>query len=500
MSFIQQIKGLGKDTVIYGLGNALGQLIGVVTAPILTRIFVPADYGVIALLQTAIGLLVVIIGFNLNSGIYFYYFEYEEPYKKRVILSTSFFFYLAAGLLLGIMIWTGAPFLKDILISKQMSEELVHYDYVKYIQILSIGVFFSIMDTNFRSLLQMRRQAYKYMALNILQVVSNLILIILLVVYWEWGIEGALWSGVISSMLVASVGFLMVMRYYVLNFSITLMKLFLSYSLPQFPAVFLNWGLLQLNVFFINYYALLADQGYYAIAWKVASVFLLFTTAFRLAWSPFALSIKKEEHAKQTYSQAYTLHVIVFGLLGAFIALFAKPILLILTPEDYHVAYSIVFILTIGFLYQSNNNILGLGIALSKKTKYISYAQVVSFSANIGLNFLLTPVFGAWGAAMAFTGGMIVQSFSYYYFAQRVYHIPYPFWRLQKFCLMLLLVVALEAYLVHSLDFIYSTLMIVPFTVILGMLAWKMGLTHDERTQILKFRYMWNERNLTKES
>ena len=109
----------------------------------------------------------------------------------------------------------------------------------------------------------------------------------------------------------------------------------------------------------------------------------------------------------------------------------------VLTPESYHVAYSIVFILILAYLYQGANNILGIGISISKRTKYTSYAQAVAFVANITLNFLLVPHFNAWGAALAFAGGIVAQSLAYYYFAQRVYPIPYRFLSLHIFTLML---------------------------------------------------------------
>lgn len=484
MSFINQVKELFKDSLVYGLGNAIGRFIGIFTAPILTRILVPSDYGVMALLQTIVGFLIMLAGFNLNSGVYFYYFDRDDPKERPVILSTSFVFYLTFGLLFSAAAWIGAPVLERILLIRQPGiEEAIHYDYVKYIRILAVGIVFSMMDTNFRSLLRMTRQPHKYMALNILQVLTNFTLVILLVVCLKLGIEGALWAGVITSIIVCLVGFFMVVGHYALAFSFSFLALFLSYSLPAFPSVFLNWGLSQSNRFFLNYYAPLDQQGYYSIASKIATVFVLFTTAFRLAWDPFALSIMKNNNAATTYSRAYTFYTVGFGLLGGCIALLARPALSILTPVSYHVAYSMVFILVGAYLYQGANNVLGIGIAISKRTKYISYAQVVTFTVNILLNFLLIPYFSAWGAALAFAGGVIAQSLAYYYFAQRLYPIPYQFWRLQIFVLMLFSIIAIEAYIIRDLNFWHSTLTATLFVPVLGFLAWRLGLRPEERRE-----------------
>ncbi|MFQ5786604.1 MAG: lipopolysaccharide biosynthesis protein [Thermodesulfobacteriota bacterium] len=497
MNFIRQLKLLSKDTLVYGFGNALGQLIILLTAPILTRIFVPSDYGVIALLQTMINFLIMIAGFNLISGVYRYYFEYDDSKTKKIILSTSFLFYLGFGLFFSSVTWIGAPLLEKIILMRQSGvSDSVNYEYVKYIRILSIGIVFSMMTMNFLSVMRITRQPYKYMTLNILQGVTNFALIILLVVYMKLGIGGALWASVVSNMIICLVGFFMVVKHYALVFSFSFLFLLFSYALPQFPSGILNWGVIQSNRFFLNYYASLTQQGYYAIAFKIGMIFVLFSTAFRLAWDPFALSIMKNKDAASTYSQVFTLYVVGFGLLSGCIALFAKPILIILTPESYHIAHSISFILIMAFLYQGSNNILGIGICISKQTKYLSYSQGVAFVVNIALNFLLIPYFYAWGAALAFVGGMIAQSFAYYYFAQHVYPIPYQFYRLHSFILILFSIIMVEVYIIKDFSLLYSTLTATLFVPLIGSLAWKLGLSPGERQKAIvlmsPFLVKWN--------
>ena len=484
MRFIEQVKNLFKDSLIYGLGNALGQFIAIFTIPILTRIFVPEEYGVIALLQAAINFLVMIAGFNLISGVYRYYFEYKDLQKKQSILSTSLIFNLAFGVLFSLLIWFVAPFLeKALLLRKTGIKETIEYS--RYIRILTVGIVFTLLDMNFRSILRMTRQPYKYMVVNIVKVVGDLLMILLLVVHWKLGIEGALWSGVIASIITSCVGFFLVVRHYCLAFSISFLGLFLSYSLPALPSVLINWSLGQANRFFLNYYAPLAEQGYYAIAFYVAMIFMLFVISFRLAWDPFALSIMKESNARLSYGRFYTLYVVGLGGVGGCIALFAKPVLIILSTEAYYISYSIIFILIWAFLYQGSNNILQIGISISKRTKYISYAQVVSFTVNMIFNFVLIPPFGAWGAAWAFVGGTLAQSLAYYYFAQRVYPIAYDFWRLQGFIALLFGLVMVEAQLVKNLGFLHSALTAICFLPFLGILSWKVGLKPEIRHKVM---------------
>ena len=131
-----QLRSLFKDAAIYGIGDTLARFIGIVTAPILTRIFTPSDYGVIALLQAAIGFFSLIAGLNLISAVYRYYFEYEDEELKKKILSTSLFFFTVVAAICAVCIWFGAPFIEKILLLRSKGTTLLvnTYDYQTYLQ------------------------------------------------------------------------------------------------------------------------------------------------------------------------------------------------------------------------------------------------------------------------------------------------------------------------------------------------------------------------------
>ena len=487
MNFLHSLKALAKDSIIYGLGNALGKFVLVFTAPILTRIFVPEEYGVMALVQTLINFLIMFVGFNLNSGVYFYFFTYRDNIsEKKTILSTSLFFFIIFGTFFSLLAWISAPLLEKVLLMQQDASSSIRYNYTMYIRILSPGILFSLLATNSMSLLRMLRQPYKYMKLSLAQVFLNIFLTLLLVVFFRQGIVGALWASVLTHIIIAILGFFMVRHHYSLSFSLPFLRLFFSYSLPAFPSIIMNWGLSQSNRFFLNYYSSLTQQGYYSIALQIASGFLLFTQAFRLAWDPYSLSIMKKPESNTIYSRFYRLFILGFGFLGGGLALFAKPVLQILTPVSYHTAYSIVFLLVWAFFYQGMNNVLTIGISISKRTQYISYAQLVAFLVNIGLNFLLIPTFYAWGAALAFLGGILAQNVAYYYFSQHVYPIPYAFWRMNLFVLMQFGIVGIGIYVIKEFQLFGALLDALIFTVFLGIVTWKFGISANERQQISK--------------
>ena len=81
---------LGRQSFVYGLSTAIGRMVTLITAPILTRIFEPADYGIIALVQTAVSLAVIFAGMNLGSGLTYYFFYYNDETTRKKVITTGF--------------------------------------------------------------------------------------------------------------------------------------------------------------------------------------------------------------------------------------------------------------------------------------------------------------------------------------------------------------------------------------------------------------------------
>src|SRR5690606_13740922 len=80
---------LSKDTLIYGLGGALGSVIGILLAPILTRLFSPEDYGIIEIITTAFSFITVFVVFGFDSALQILYFKTDDASEKRRLVTTS---------------------------------------------------------------------------------------------------------------------------------------------------------------------------------------------------------------------------------------------------------------------------------------------------------------------------------------------------------------------------------------------------------------------------
>ena len=121
-----EIKTLAKQSLIYGVSSGIGRLLSLISAPILTRIFNPSEYGIISLVQIALGLAIIFAGFNIGSGVTFYYFYYDDHKLKKNVLSSGFVTIVSLGFLIASALFLFADQINSIFNFKTNDEEKIN--------------------------------------------------------------------------------------------------------------------------------------------------------------------------------------------------------------------------------------------------------------------------------------------------------------------------------------------------------------------------------------
>jgi O-antigen/teichoic acid export membrane protein len=476
LDFARQIKGLSRDILVYGLAGSISACVGIVTAPILTRIFVPAEYGIISLINTTVGFFLMFGGFNLVSGVYRFYYESDSEEERADLVSTCLILFLIISVFLVASVIFSTPVIKNLLFGGRKE-----YPYESMIFVAALRIPFAFLLTYFLSLLRLRRQSDKVLILTVVQVVVNLGLIFLLIVVLRKGMLGAIWAVTLSETFMFLVSLLMVYRSFRIRFSTYYLKCILSYCLPAFPSVCINWGMLQFNRFFMSYYSPFEQLGYYSIADKIAAIIIIFTAAFRTAYLPFSMQVMRQPDHREIYRKIFRLYVIVFSLLSMCIAVFSKLVLYILAPAIYEPAYTIVIILVCANMIMGVNPVLQVGISISKRTKYVSYAQFFVFCTIIMANFALIPSFGAWGAAAALLIGAVAQSIFFILFSNKVYPINFPLKTNTLYFLSVFVLGSAHLALIKDLNFIMNFTASVSVLTLIAVYTWVVWLRKEEK-------------------
>lgn len=413
---IDYFKKISKDTVYYGLGQSLRRFFSIFTAPILTRVFSPSDFGVIDLIITTIAFLTLFLSLSVNNGIFREYFDYTDSEKKEVLFSGISF----------IMILVIAVDLLLIIFAKQISIILFkspEYKSIIILALLKIPIF--ILFDHFMTLLRFLRRAKLFVVFSIIQMGIHILFLLFYVVYLKLGITGVFLTAISSNLFPLIFLSFLIAKYYSPNLKMGYVKNILAFSLPLLPGLFINMYLMNANRYFMNAYSSLEQIGIYSIATKIASISSIAALSFGMAWNPYAYSIINQKDKHFLYDKIFRFFFGMAAVIVFSVYLFANDILIILTTERYFVAYSLVGFICLGKIMYNVNTMISLGILISKKTYLMTIAQLGGAVAATLSFFLLIPKYNALGAAMSLLIGYSISSIFIYILSQRVYKINY---------------------------------------------------------------------------
>ena len=85
----------------------------------------------------------------------------------------------------------------------------------------------------------------------------------------------------------------------------------------------------------------------------------------------------------------------------------------------------IVPIILFGYLFNGMYYVLSAGMFIEEKSSYVPIITGIGAAINVGVNFLLIPVWGIVGAALATLASYLVMAVMVYIITQRFYEINY---------------------------------------------------------------------------
>ncbi|MFQ7842490.1 MAG: lipopolysaccharide biosynthesis protein, partial [Thomasclavelia spiroformis] len=144
-----------------------------------------------------------------------------------------------------------------------------------------------------------------------------------------------------------------------------------------------------------------AANGIYAVSYKIPTLMSVFTSIFNQAWGYSAI---KEDGATDEldYNNKVLRLLVAFTMLIAIgLITITKPFLSLYVAKAYYEAWKYVPFLLIGSVYMTFGTFFASSYTVHKDS--FGYLFSGSFGAifNIALNFILIPIIGVFGAAVA---------------------------------------------------------------------------------------------------
>ncbi|MEJ5198234.1 MAG: oligosaccharide flippase family protein [Anaerolineae bacterium] len=412
-----RLRHLVKDTSVYGLVSATRSLVGLLLVPIYTRVFLPGDYGQIDTLTTLVAFLTLAATLGMDTAAALYFYDNAGPEDRGAMITTAVAARVGLSSLFSALVSLFAPAIAELLFHDPTAASAIRIAVWTAPANAMVGFLIE--------LLRLSRKPWAYAGLAIANLLLGVGLSILFVVGWRWGVDGAFAGPLAAAVLVLPAGFWATRRLLFPHFSRAWLAKLLHIGLPLIPAALGGWFIAYSNRYFLLHYGSAADVGLLAVGNKASAPLVLFTSAFLMAWGPFAFSLQKQENAPLVYAKALTYFWIVAGTGAVLVALFAREMLLVFTTTGYLAGASVSGLMALQIVADASYYIVSIGAILAKRTRLLAVSVPLAAAACVAYNVLLVPRLTYIGAALAAMLAYGTSAVIAYFLSQRAYPIPY---------------------------------------------------------------------------
>lgn len=414
LSRIKSAKGLRSASVYLG-ANLASAAVPFILLPILVRLISPEEFGQVALFQAMLSVSLAIVGLGTIGAVKRRYFmqagqDQDEDYAAYV------------GTILLILIATSLLALGIVALLSSWLMDLTGFGFAMLAVLVGATASRFIVDLRLGDL-QIRKQAAPYGITQILLAIANGGLSLAFVWFIWRNAEGRIAGMVIAVAIFALLSLFSLYRAGRIRFDVTRERLrdALNFGVPLIPHTVGMFMLSSIDRFFVAEYSGLATAGIYAAGMQLGFALRILTDSVNKWFQPWLFEKMAEEtdRSKQEVVTAIYRLGCFTVLAGAAFALVSPILVRIVLGEAYIAAAGLVPMMVLGMIFHSlylyQMNIL----MFAGKTGHLSYVTIIVGVVGVALLFWLTPVYGAWGAAVAVTLGAFLRFLCIAYLSSR---------------------------------------------------------------------------------
>ena len=434
-------KKVAQKGGVYFISSILIKVLQVIILPLITRYIDTRNYGILEVVNAIRMVLPSLISLCLDAAYYRFYYKYnnDEKMLRRFISS---YFWLIVG-------WgTFFIFISIIISFFYLDANSMDYLFHPFMTLAMMGILLyqlSFIGNAFQ--LQNLKAEFVGLVNIIYYVILNGIFIFLLIVS-KMEAEAKIYG-----MFAADIFYFLVYLWVLLRkkliafeFDFNVIKEGLKYSLPLIPSQLCSWITLLSDKLVVGAFKGFAETGVYSIGYSLAQMVAVFSGAIFLAYKPIMYEGFSEDDKTGGEKVGHFLPIYYFVCLWIVvgISVLGREAIAILTESSYHGAFVFVPIVALAYLFQSWYRPFNEILNFYKKTVLVAVGSIIQGAANLLLNILLVPKFGAMGASWATLVSLFLLGAFVFVWSQKIHHINICYWRflaitiLAVFCWMIL--------------------------------------------------------------
>jgi len=389
------IRGFAQDLAKYLPAQVAPAIVGLITIPILTRLFPPGEYGNYVLVLATVSVMTTIVGW-LSMAIIRFYPAYERDGRLQDIYSTVII-WLCISVLSLALIFGSTLFI----VKKAFDDQLYH--------LMLVGIAVFVLNATFQVLqnfLRAKRKAGLYSGFFVWKSVAGLGIGIALVLLFGLGVEGLLWGSILAISFAFPILWKVAIERQLVRgkTSIILTKEMAKYSFPLVVANLAAWILSLSDRYILELSRGAREVGIYSASYSISEKsILLLASLFLLSSGPISVIVweKEGEQKSQDFISSVTRYYLLLCIPAVVgISILSRPIIEVFTGAGYRDGFRIMPFVALGGLFLGLQQRFQAGFVFYKKTHFIMIAIVVSGLVNVGLNLIFVPRYGYMAAAV----------------------------------------------------------------------------------------------------
>ena len=379
-----------KRFIGFSIGPAVSAAIGFFMVPVTTRLVVPEEFGKSAMYATAYALFTLIIYLGTDQS---FIREYSAAPDKSRLLWNCF----VPPLLFSVLVSAVVAVFSD-----KAAVLLFGSPQPFVIWTLALSLPIAVIHRYNMQLIRMEEKAALYSGTQILQKLIELVLLLLLLFFYERSFRSIVLAQAAS---VLAIGMYVCLR----NIEIWKTKIdirkemfrkVLGYGIPLVPSAVFVWCLNMADRVAIRIWSDYHELGLYSAAFKIVIMLELLKNAFATFWSPTAYRWYENGVPAEKFRQVGRMLTAVLALLFGAIVVMKDWIILLLDDSYRDAAVFVPFLLLVPIMYTMAET-TKIGISFRRKTMFFMPITGLAAAVNFAGNGLLVPRLGALGASLS---------------------------------------------------------------------------------------------------
>jgi len=294
---------------LYFSGSIIQGIISIVMQPLYSEKLSSFEFGVIGYFDAIKSLLFPIFIFGMTSIYMMKYFKEPEEFNKKLLFNTTFYLTIFNFLILGIC-YGGV-----LLYFKKFDIEIPLTPFIWI-------VLFNLIIDNIKSFvlinLRIRKKALTFFLIYTSQSILNGLIGYLLVIKFEYGVEGRMFAPLLSSIVLLPTLIIILRKYVSREFSINIFLKNFKKAIPLVMAGYAYVPIVTSDRFFLEPLNNLSELGLYAIGLTIASYINLIFNALSSAFEPDIFKSVTTNNIKKLFKTAififtpYILIILVY--------------------------------------------------------------------------------------------------------------------------------------------------------------------------------------------